>query len=135
MQIRKAKEIQRDVNSFQSEMDLLSQVAIQEQHKDSFETYETQYETLKQNIATHISTLEQKRRWSLCGGAAIIGMISIFLGVLLIILNTQPGELNRILIELYLCLCCNGEKVYSIQGTSTCSQSGGYSSKIIGEFG
>jgi hypothetical protein len=132
MQIRKANEIQRDINSFQSEMDLLSQVAIQEQHKDSLET---QYETLKQSIAKHISTLEQKRRWSLCGGAAIIGMISIFLGVLLIILNTQPGELNRILIELYLCLCCNGEKVYSIQGTSTCSQSGGYSSKIIGEFG
>jgi Tfp pilus assembly protein PilN len=94
MQIRKAKEIQRAINLFQSEMDLLSRVAIQEQHKDSFETYEAQYETLKQNVAKRISALEQKRRWSLymCGGAAIIGIVAIFLGVLLIIPNTQSGE-------------------------------------------
>ncbi len=102
MQIRKAKEIQRTVNSFQTEMDLLSQVAIQEQHKDSFETYEAQYETLKQNVAKRISALEQKRRWSLCGGAAIIGIVAIFLGVLLITPNTQSGELSSILIARYI---------------------------------
>ena len=75
-------------------MDLLSQVAIQEQQKDSFETFKAQYETLKQNIATHISALEQKRRRSLygmCGGAAII--VAIILGVLLIKPDTQSGEL------------------------------------------
>ena len=77
-------------------MDLLSQAAIQEQQKDSFETIEAQYETLKQNIAIHISALEQKRRWSLygvCGGAAIIGIVAIILGVLLIKPDTQSGEL------------------------------------------
>ncbi len=61
MQIRIAKEIQKDVNSFQSEMDLLSQVATQEQHKDSFETYEAQYETLKQSTAKCISILLFRR--------------------------------------------------------------------------
>lgn len=80
-------------------MDLLSQAAIQEQHKESFEIFEAQYEALKQNIATRISVLEQKRRWSLygmCGGAAI-GIVAIILGVLLIKPNTQSGELSRIL--------------------------------------
>ena len=105
MQIRKAKAIQRDINSFQSDMDLLSQVAIREQHKDSFETFKAQYETLKQNIAIHISALEQKRRWSLysmCGGATtIIAIVAIILGVLLIKPNTQSGKSCRILIKLY----------------------------------
>ena len=92
-QIHKAKELQRDINSFQSDMDLLSQAAIQEQQKDSFETFEAEYETLKQNIVIHISALKRKRRWSLYGGAAIIGIVAIILGVLLIKPNTQSGEL------------------------------------------
>jgi hypothetical protein len=91
MQIRKAKEIQRDVNSLQSDM-------------EHIDTYQAQYKLLKENIAKHISTMEQKRRWSLCGGAVIIGIVAIILGVLLFKPNTQSqtGKLSRILVEVYL---------------------------------
>ena len=95
MQVRKVKELQRDVQSFQSDMDLLSQAAIQEQQKNSFENDETQYETLKQRVAEHITTLEQKKRWTLlCGVSVIIGIFAIMLGVLLIQPNTQFRKLR-----------------------------------------
>ena len=78
MQVHKTKEFQRDVHSFQSDMDLLSQAAIQEQQKNSFEDYEARYETLKQRIAERISTLEQKKRLTLlCGVSVIIGIVAI----------------------------------------------------------
>ena len=94
MQVRKVKELQRDVHSFHSDMDLLSQTAIQEQQKNSFENDETQYEILKQRIAEHISTLEQKKRLTLlCGVSVIIGIVAIMLGVLLLFQpNTQFRE-------------------------------------------
>ena len=76
-------------------MDLLSQAAIQEQHKNYFELYEAQYETLKQKVAEHVSTLEQKKRWSLYGAATTIGIVAIILGVLLYKPNTQSCELNK----------------------------------------
>jgi hypothetical protein len=85
-QIRKAKEIQRDVSSLQSDM-------------EHIETYQAQYKMLKENITKHISTLERKRQWSLCAGvlcsgAAIISIIAIILGMLQIKPNTQSGELS-----------------------------------------
>lgn len=83
MQIHKAKEIQRGVNSFQSDMEYI-------------EAYKPQYEILKQNIAKHISTLEQKRRWLLCGGTTIVTIVAIILGVLLIKSNTQSGKFSRL---------------------------------------
>ena len=98
MQIRKAKEFQRCVNSFSSKMELLSQAAIQEQQKDSFRNYKDQYETLKQKVAEHISTLEQKR-WSLYGVATIIGIVTtIMFGVLLGMTapNSQYCELTKV---------------------------------------
>ena len=93
MQIRKAKEIQRNVDSFQSDM-------------EHIEAYKPQYEILKQNIGKHISTLEQKRRWSLCGGTTIIiAIIAIILqlGVLLLIKsNTHSGKFLHIILCLLL---------------------------------
>ena len=84
MQIHKAEEIRRDVNSFQSDMEYI-------------EAYKPQYEILKQNIAKHISTLEQKRRWSLCGGTTmIIAIVAIILGVLLTKSNTPSGKFSRL---------------------------------------
>ena len=80
-------------------MDLLSQAAIQEQQKNSFEIYEAQYETLKQKVAENVSTLEQRRRWSLYGTATIIGIVAIMLVVLLIKPNTQSCELIKRLIK------------------------------------
>ena len=95
MQVHKVKELQRDVHSFQSDMDLLSQAAIQERQKNSFEDYEARYETLKQRIAERISTLEQKKRWTLlCGVSVIIVIVAIMLGVLLIQPNTQSRKLR-----------------------------------------
>ena len=94
MQVRKVKELQRDVHSFQSAMDLLSQTAIQEQQKSSFENDETRYESLKQRVAERITTLEQKKRWTLCGVSVIIGIFAIMLGVLLIQPNTQLRKLR-----------------------------------------
>ena len=92
MQIRKIKELQRDVHSFQSDIDLLSQAAIQEQQKNSLENDETQYESLKQRVAERITTLEQKKRWTLLCGVSVI--IAIMLGVLLIQPNTQFRKLR-----------------------------------------
>ena len=90
MQIHKAKEIQRDVNSFQSDIEYI-------------EAYKPQYEIVMQNIAKHISTLEQKRRWSLCGGTTmIITIVAIILGVLLIKPNTQSGEFGRLSCTFYV---------------------------------
>ena len=89
------KELQKDVHSFQSDMDLLSQAAIQEQQKNSFEDYEARYETLEQRIAECITTLEQKKQWTLlCGVSVIIGIVAIMLGVLLIQPNTQSRKLR-----------------------------------------
>ena len=50
------------------------------------------HEILKQNI----STLEQKRRWLLCGGATIISIVAIILGVLLTKSNTPSGKFSRL---------------------------------------